>query len=434
MNSAGRILRRVPVPGRGGTSGGGRGWSPSPSTKRMFITALVIAVVFAFIYFTATFWVQWWWFDSVGYQSALITRYVSAAVAFVVSALLVGGFFAVNWQLALRRGESAGRSARLASSRILRWPLWLLTIAIGLFAGWTAGQQWGIWRLAFAGQSFGVADPIFGMDAGFYVFLLPAIELVHQMAIVTVIVTLAATGLIYLGLRGLDRIDQLGALPRARRHVLVLAALLLLLFGIQYVLANYDLQYSTRGFANGPSFTDVTVVRPLNYLLALVSVAAALVLVFSRRTEQLRWLAVIAIVWVAAVGIGAVVPGSCSRRSWSQTSCSGKHPTLQTTSRSREPDSGWRELRHGVLAGKESPRQASCAPTRQFCAMCACGITGLPGRRISSFAPSSHITCSMMSMWTAIRKRTPSSRCLFPRASWTSAGCPRMRRRGPISI
>ncbi len=288
--------------------GAGGGWSPSPATKRMLVTALVIAALFAFIYFTSTFWVQWWWFQSIGYQSALLTRYISAALAFVIAALLVGGFFAANWQLALRRSASAGRGARLASSRILRWILWLVTIGVALFAGWVAAQQWGMWRLAFAGQSFGISDPIFGMDAAFYVFLLPAITLVHQMSIATVILTLAATGLIYLGLRGLDRLDQLGPSPQARRHMVILGALLLLLFGIGYVLANFDLQYSTRGFAYGPGFTDVAVVRPLNFLLAIVSVAAALVLLFSRRTEQLRRLAIIAIVWVAAVGIGAIVP------------------------------------------------------------------------------------------------------------------------------
>lgn len=309
MNSAGRILRNVPLPGRsGGSRGGGFGWSPSPSIRRMAITAIVLILIFAFIYLTSTFWVQWWWFESVGYQSALITRYISAALAFVVAALIVGGFFTANWLVALRRRESESRSGRLASSRLLRWPLWLLTIIIALFAGGIAAQEWAIWRLAFAGNSFGISEPISGLDAGFYIFLLPAIELIHRMAIAAVLITLAATALIALGLGGLDRIDQLGSSPRNRRHLLLLAAVLLLLFGVGYILANYDLQYSTRGFAYGPSFTDVNVVRPLNYLLAIVSVVAALILLFSRRTDQVRWLAIVAIVWVAAVAIGAVVP------------------------------------------------------------------------------------------------------------------------------
>ena len=52
----------------------------------------------------------------------------------------------------------------------------------------------------------------------------------------------------------------------------------------------------------------MTVVRPLNFLLAIVSVVAAVVLVSSRRMEQLRWLGIIAVTWLIAVGLGAVVP------------------------------------------------------------------------------------------------------------------------------
>ena len=48
--------------------------------------------------------------------------------------------------------------------------------------------------------------------------------------------------------------------------------------------------------------------RPLNYLLAVVSVVAAIILVFSRRMEQLRWLAIVGVTWAVAVGLGQVVP------------------------------------------------------------------------------------------------------------------------------
>src|ERR687898_1594367 len=309
MESAERILRGMPRRGAGGPPPGAPpAWSPSPSTRRMIVTALVLAAVFAFIWLTARFWIQWWWFESIGYQTALTTRYISGAIAFVVAALLVGGFFAANWNLALRRRESASRSGRLASSRVLRWPLWLLTVALALFAGWFAAEQWVTWRLAFAGTSFGIADPVFGMDAGFYVFRLPALEIAHRAALTTALVTLVAVALIYLGMRGLDRLDQLEAAPQTRRHLLGLAALLLVLFGAGYLLANYGLQYSQRGFTPGPGFTDVTVVRPLNFLLAIVSVVAAVVLVSSRRMEQLRWLGIIAVTWLIAVGLGAVVP------------------------------------------------------------------------------------------------------------------------------
>ena len=302
-------MRGMPRRGSGDPPAGERrGWTPSPSTWRMIATTLILAAVLAFIWLTARFWIQWWWFESVGYQTALTTRYISGAIAFVAAALVVGGFFAANWNLALRRREDRSRSGRFASSRILRWLLWLITAVLAVAAGWLAAEQWVTWRLAFAGTNFGIKDPIFGMDASFYVFRLPAVEIAHRAAVTTTLLTLAAVALIYLGLRGLDRLDQIEATPHARRHLLGLAALLLILFGAGYWLANYDLQYSQRGFTPGPGFTDVTVVRPLNYLLTIVSVAAAAILLFSRRMEQLRWLGIVAVTWLIAVGLGAVVP------------------------------------------------------------------------------------------------------------------------------
>src|SRR5215210_8867958 len=122
MNPADRILRGMPRRGSYGQSAAGPpAWSPSPATRRMLITTLVILAVLAFIWLTARFWIQWWWFESVGYQTALTTRYISGAIAFAAAGLLVGGFFAANWNLALRRDEGRSRSGRFASSRILRW-------------------------------------------------------------------------------------------------------------------------------------------------------------------------------------------------------------------------------------------------------------------------------------------------------------------------
>src|SRR4051812_40085677 len=269
MNVGSRILRGMSDSRRRSSGPSGPSWSPSPSTVRMVVTAVVILALLAFIYLTSTFWVQWWWFESVGYQTALTTRYVSATLAFVVAGLLGGGFFGLNWWLALRRTGAASRGDRVAASPILRVPLAGLSRAVGVFVGWLAADRWDTWRLAFAGNSFGVTDAIYGLDARFYVFLLPALDLAHRIALGVTLVTLVAVALLYLGQRGLDRLDQMQATPQARRHLLGLAAFALVLFGAGYLLANYDLQYSTRGYIFGPGFTDVTVTRPLNYLLAL---------------------------------------------------------------------------------------------------------------------------------------------------------------------
>ena len=306
MQAAGRLFNRTPRPRQPGA--GSSGPVISDSTKRMIFTAIFIVAVLAAIYFTSAFWIRWWWFESLGFTQALTARYVSGAVAFFTALLIVGGIFAANWNFALRKREVVSRSGRVAQSRLLRIPLWLLTVALGAVAGVLAAQQWVTWRMALAGNQFGIADPIYGLDAGFYVFRLPALELAHRGLLVTLLASLVIVLLLYLGQRGLDRIDNLGANPQMRRHLLVLAALLILLFGLGYLLENFDLLYSTRGFVSGPGFTDVNVVRPLNFVLVIASVAAALLLVFSKRIDQLRWLILIFGVWLAAVGLNYAIP------------------------------------------------------------------------------------------------------------------------------
>lgn len=306
MQAAGRFFDNLPRPGRPGA--GGNQPFLSDSTKRMIVTALFIVAVLAAIYFTSAFWIRWWWFESLGFSQALTARYISGTVVFFAALIIVGGIFAVNWHIALRKRDGAQRSGRVAGSRFLRVPLWGVTIALGAVAGVLAAQNWVIWRMALAGNQFGVQDPIYGLDAGFYVFRLPALELAHRGLLFTLVASLVAVLLLYLGQRGLDRIDNLGANPQMRRHLLVLAALCILVFGLGYLIENFDLLYSTRGWVSGPGFTDVNVVRPLNFILVIASVAAALVLIFSKRMDQLRPLALIFVVWLAVVGLNLAIP------------------------------------------------------------------------------------------------------------------------------
>ena len=212
MNVGSRFLRGMSDSRRRSSASRGPMWSPSPSTVRMTVTAIVILALLAFIYLTSTFWVQWWWFESVGYQTALTTRYMSSAIAFIVAGLLGGGFSAFNWWLALRRTGSAGRGSRIAASPVLRVPLVGLSLAVGVFVGLLAADRWDTLRLAFAGNSFGVTDAIYGLDARFYVFLLPALNLAHRIAIGVTLVTLVAVALLYLGQRG-----SIGSI-NCRRH------------------------------------------------------------------------------------------------------------------------------------------------------------------------------------------------------------------------
>jgi len=271
----------------------------------MIITAAVIALLAVLLFVTAGFWVEFWWFGSVGYRSVLVTRYLVGAAAFVVAAAVATLFFAANWQAALRLPTAAGTPAPSGreGSRLLRIPLWIATAAIALVAGAAAAGSWPTWLFWLNGRSFGYEDPLFGRDAGFYVFALPALSALHRGALVLLAVTGLTVLLVY-GLRlGLARIDLRAVPLRIRFHLLGFVAGLLLLVGLGFLLANFGLLSSTRGAVYGPGFTDVNITRWGNYLMALLSVVVAVLVLLNARAQRWRPLALAVGAWAVAAGL-----------------------------------------------------------------------------------------------------------------------------------
>lgn len=277
----------------------------------MLIAAAVIAGLFILVVATAAFWVDWWWFGSVGYRQVLTARYLSGLAAFAVGGGLAALFFWLNWRLALHVGQGLGFAGRrsIFATRAGRVVLVGLTVVLAIIVGASTAGHWETWRLFAAGRSFGVADPIYNRDAGFYVFRLPALTLVQQGAVAIVLWTLAVVLVIYAVALGLERLDLANPPRPVRRHVLGLAAIFLVLVAAGYVLANFGILFSRRGFVVA-GFTDVTVVRPLNLILAVVSLLAAGLVAANAYQFRLRWLSIAAAVWVVAVALGAFLPAA----------------------------------------------------------------------------------------------------------------------------
>ncbi|MFM9108322.1 MAG: UPF0182 family protein, partial [Chloroflexota bacterium] len=254
----------------------------SGEVKRMLITALVIFGLLAVLVTTARFWVNWWWFESMGYRQVLTTEYLSRAVSFAAAGLLAALFFSLNVRIATRTGQRLGlqRPAGLFGTRPGRLLLFLLTALVAIAAGSWGSSRWQTWRLFGTGRDFGVTDPIYGRDVAWYVFRLPAIEAVQRGILLLLLWTAVVVVLVYIVSLGLERLEW-GAIPkRVTGHVLALAALALLLAAVGYLFSMFDIVYSERGFAYGGGFTDVNVTRPVHIVLAVLSAAAAVLLLF----------------------------------------------------------------------------------------------------------------------------------------------------------
>jgi uncharacterized membrane protein (UPF0182 family) len=191
----------------------------------------------------------------------------------------------------------------------------LLAVVLGGLIGLPAAAQWEQWLLFRNNQKFGVVDPLFNKDIGFYVFQLPFFEFLVAWAFgALVLISIVIAFLHYINgsirLQGTD--ERVTA--QAKVHMSVLLAGLALVRAANYWLSRFDLTRSTRGVVNGATYTDVKAQLPALNLMILVSVAVAALLLWNVRQRGWR-LPVLAVgLWaIVAVAAGSVYPAIIQR-------------------------------------------------------------------------------------------------------------------------
>ncbi len=288
--------------------------SVSPATRRMLIAALVIAGVIVLLFVTSAFWITWWWFGSMGYRDVLVTRYVAQIVSFVAGGSLAGLVVATNGVMALRRsriGPPGGRVVRFAE-RMLLAILAIVTLIVAIAFGAASAARWEMWLLWLHGRGFGVDDPVFHRDAGFYIFALPALKAITSGALSLLLLAMVVAAAIYVLRLGI-RLRNLRAIPGLMRvHLFALGGIILAVVAFRYIVNTFELVYSDRGgVLFGANFTDVHVQRPVNWLLAAITLATAVILVLNAFVRRLWLLVGIVAAWaIVAVVLGAIVPAA----------------------------------------------------------------------------------------------------------------------------
>ena len=225
-------------------------------------------------------WIDYLWFDSLGQSGVFSATIASQLAVWTLSALV--GFVALRW--------AASSAWKIVSDRP-RFG-WLTSLACFALAGTmalTMSQQWMIFRLAAARAPFGLTDPQFGLDAGFFVFLLPALEALFSwvsgviiLMLVEVVVIVAIS----------SRLDTTGAVAarwwQLKRILSVLAGMLMASVAFNFVTLAWRIVLSARTQVAGASYADVHAQLPAYWVLAGLSAILALLLLATASRRSLR--------------------------------------------------------------------------------------------------------------------------------------------------
>ncbi len=289
------------------------------------IIVLVVLAVLAVV--AARLWVDVLWYQATGYTRVFTTTLGVRVLLFVVAGVLTGGAVAVSLSLGYRTrpvyAPVSPEQASLDRYREQIEPLRRLgTIvvpgAVGLIAGVTASEKWSVFLLWRNGTSFGVKDPQFHKDIGFFVFTLPFLHLVLSVLTAAVVLsTIAAlvTHYLYGGLRlqgGGERTTN-----AARIHLSILIGLFVLLRAGGYWLDRYSLTTSQHSLADdftGMTYTDVNAVLPAKMFLAIAAAVIGLLFIGSIWTRSWRLPAIgVSLLIICAIAVGGIYPAAVQR-------------------------------------------------------------------------------------------------------------------------
>ena len=277
--------------------------APMKRPPRLLSWAVAIIAVLLFVGpMFVGFYTDWKWFGAIDYRGVFTTTLVARIVLFILFAVVAGGVvFAagfVAW-----RGRPDGIDFSDLNSPVYQYRrsiektmgvfLKVIPILVGAVAGLLGQASWREFLLFLNGQDFGVKDPQFQRDLGFYAFQLPVWNIVvsaFSMLLMVCFLLALFSHYILGGIRIGNRASGVrGSISRpARLQLAVTAGLWMLLQVVGYWLDRYQLLYNQHSLFTGGSYTDINAYLPAKIILMVIGVFVAVAIFAAVVIKDLR--------------------------------------------------------------------------------------------------------------------------------------------------
>lgn len=230
---------------------------------------------------------DWLWYKDLGYSQVFSTIAWTRIILFLITTIVVGGLIFGAIAVAYRSRPvfvpTSGPADPLARYRTaimarVRWFGIVPAVIIGALAGLVAQGSWATVQVFLHGTDFGVRDPQFGLDIGFYAFDLPFYRFVLNLLFVVVVIAFIANLVTHYLFGGIRLGGGSGALTTAARiQLAVLAGTFLLLKAVAYWFDRYSLLSSDRKaeIFPGAGYTDINAVLPSKLILMSIAIICA---------------------------------------------------------------------------------------------------------------------------------------------------------------
>lgn len=279
---------------------------------------------------------DWLWYQSLD-RTDVFSRIITLQIGLFAAGLIVfGALYFGNMTLvrkivarqAYNTGEDFLSTSAQRTEHVSRVISGIVGVIASVLFGLLASGQWNTVIRAQNVVEFGINDPLFNRDLSFFVFTLPLLEflqgwLFRAVVLVTVVAIFSYGFRLVLPYMISPEDDEgerreipksLVAGPPIRIHLSVLGFLAMVLVAWAHWLSLHTLEFSTRGAAYGASYIDANIMQPVQQVLIVLAVVAAVGLV-SGAVLNLQWLPVGGLgLWLLVLVVGGwAYPGLAHR-------------------------------------------------------------------------------------------------------------------------
>jgi len=283
---------------------------PAPTRRWVLLAVAGVAIFLLVARAVAQVYVDYEWFESAGALELWRARAAYIVVMRLLSGVAAGLFVFVNLYAVRHSVVSLVLPRKVANleigEQVSGRNLMLAVLCISILLGGVLSlppSDWTTFAAAHWNVPFGESDPYFGSDLGFFVYWLPLEQTLYYWMLIALLIVTALVVFLYALTPSLrwDR-GRLYISGYVRRHLTVLAGVVLLVLAWSFRLDMYDLLTSGSGPDGAFGYVDHKVLIPGNLILSIATLGAALIVVWSGWTGQGR-LAGAAILGIMLLGL-----------------------------------------------------------------------------------------------------------------------------------
>ncbi|MFP1711340.1 UPF0182 family membrane protein [Gardnerella vaginalis] len=265
---------------------------------RWIIVAIVVAIAFicSIIFGFSTFITDCMWYAQLGFESVIWIQLAAKIGVWALYALLMAAFGYLSAYIAIKKrpGSEDGvyvkekgnilDTKKGISSKLAMHVAGVVSLIVGAVFGMQFYSHWVQILLMFNYQSFGIKDPQFGFDNGFYVFTLPGLRLFTRAFIVLLgvsllfsVITNALMGAVRITLpvggKGIFSITK-----SARRQISAWFMLVVIFWSILQILDVFAIVNLDGSKITGGSYTDMNAGVPSSIAMAVITLIVGIVI------------------------------------------------------------------------------------------------------------------------------------------------------------